>query len=371
LAAQLTSCAGPESLAYTRGLYFEQKGNSHYRTEDPVSDAGIREYRNAIEQYTTAVHLKPRYLDAISHRASCYSRVGDHELALTDISEALALAPKNKQFWQLRAWVNRELGNFDKSVEDCDTCISLDPQDSMSWAARGSSERKLREFKKSLDDLNEAIKLAPDKSMLYTERAAVYRDTGDLVAMNADYDKAAQLSPHDPDVYQGRGYTDFILGNYEAANADFHKVVSVSHHHFRTLPYAYLLGALSCRFLQHDDDANDWLDRAAARLSLPVASKADDAPLAADWPAPAIQYLHGDITAQHLLDATAGKKDKLTEAYCYIGLQKTASHTSGGADDLRWVIDHGNKNFVEYEIAMARQKQFAATKSSAVGRKAD
>jgi lipoprotein NlpI len=317
--------------------------------------------------------LKPRYLDAISHRASCYSRVGDHNQALTDISEAVALAPKNKQFWQLRGWINRELGNFDKSIEDCSTCISLDPKDSLAWAARGSSERKLGELHKSLDDLTEAIKIAPEKSMLYCERAAVYRDMGDIASMNADYDKGIELSPHDPEVYQGRGYTDFIVGNYEAANADFHKVVAVSHHIYRTLPYAYLLGALSCRFLKRNEDADDWLDRAVARLTLPVASRAGgrDAAIASGWPGPALQYLHGDITAQQLLNAAAGKKDRLTEAYCYIGLQKMVEQAPGAANDLNWVIEHGNKNFVEYEIAMARQKQFSSGKSSTVGTKAE
>ena len=62
----------------------------------------------------------------------------------------------------------------------------------------------------------------------------------------------------------------------------------------------------------------------------------------------------GLLTLTGTTSAAGGKKDRLTEAYCYIGLQKMVEHDPGAEADLRWVIEHGNKNFVEYEIAVER-----------------
>jgi lipoprotein NlpI len=74
------------------------------------------------------------------------------------------------------------------------------------------------------------------------------------------------------------------------------------------------------------------------------------------WPYPVILYLRREATAEQLLtQATDG--DKKTEAQAYIGTDLLLSGRSEEAKPyLQWVKDNGNKNFVEYALAVAQLK---------------
>lgn len=71
------------------------------------------------------------------------------------------------------------------------------------------------------------------------------------------------------------------------------------------------------------------------------------------WPYPVIRYLRDEITTQELLTlATDG--DKKTEAQAYVGMDLSLA---GKQDEaliyLQWVKENGNKNFVEYSLALS------------------
>lgn len=74
--------------------------------------------------------------------------------------------------------------------------------------------------------------------------------------------------------------------------------------------------------------------------------------------------LQHEITAPELL-AQAGDGDKKTEAQAYIGVDLSLA---GKRDEalvyLQWVKDNGNKNFVEYSLALSEIDRIKATKES-------
>jgi lipoprotein NlpI len=77
------------------------------------------------------------------------------------------------------------------------------------------------------------------------------------------------------------------------------------------------------------------------------------------WPFPVVQYLQRKLTADALL-ALATDNNKQTEAHAYIGMDLSINGEREAAlAHLRWVAENGNKNFVEYPLALSEIKRLA------------
>jgi predicted Zn-dependent protease len=78
-----------------------------------------------------------------------------------------------------------------------------------------------------------------------------------------------------------------------------------------------------------------------------------------------IQYLGHSLTLQQLI-SQADNQDKLTEAHAYAGLELSLNGDRAAAlEQLRWVKEKGNKDFVEFPLALAEIARLeAAAKQS-------
>ncbi len=87
------------------------------------------------------------------------------------------------------------------------------------------------------------------------------------------------------------------------------------------------------------------------------------------WPYPVVKMLRGEIDEPALL-AAAIDDDKRTEARCYLGIDAALKgHKDQALAHFRWVRDHGNPTYYEYEIAVAELDRLEkpATKSTPGG----
>ncbi len=66
-----------------------------------------------------------------------------------------------------------------------------------------------------------------------------------------------------------------------------------------------------------------------------------------------MRYLSGELKEADLF-SLATDNDKLTEAHAYVGLNLSLKgNTEPALSHLKWVKESGNKNFVEYALALA------------------
>ena len=106
--------------------------------------------------------------------------------------------------------------------------------------------------------------------------------------------------------------------------------------------YAAMVKYFGLRQVKKDGDAQKSLDDAATQLN-PNA-----------WPYPIIRYLKRSLSLSELLAAAGTDNDKLTEAHGYAGLELSLNGERAAAlEHLHWVVDHGNKDFVEYPLALS------------------
>lgn len=81
--------------------------------------------QGAIDDYTKAIDVNPASIDAYMYRGEYHYFLGENELALVDLNEAVRLAQTAEQedirVFMKRAQVHKELGNYDAALADCGT----------------------------------------------------------------------------------------------------------------------------------------------------------------------------------------------------------------------------------------------------------
>jgi lipoprotein NlpI len=161
-----------------------------------------------------------------------------------------------------------------------------------------------------------------------------------------------RLDPKNPYTYRTRSY--LYLRRAYGVMAASDAVNYLKRQGWRDSHSAYMAVAAYLGFTQQRRDnpfAAKVLEDAAARLD------------ATEWPYPVIQYLRREITAEKLL-SLATDNDKLTEAHAYVGLNLSlAGSTEAALPHLRWVRENGNKNFVEYPLAVEEIGRIEAASS--------
>jgi lipoprotein NlpI len=351
---QLTSaCGGTAFVSKARGQYFERQADTAFAMRDSLSPKAKELYTQALDQFNTAVKYDPKDASVFEHRGWCKRRLEDLNGAMTDYAQSLALDPAHSNVWIQRAAVFDDLQEYDKAEEDYEQALHLDKTNANAWAGKATSERMLGKNKESLAAYTEAIKLSPYPHY-YCMRANGHRALGDYTSMKADYESALKINPHSWDTYNSRGYNEFVIGDYKNAIKDFETVLHQTDFSYSHAQYAVILGALSSKLTDQLRKEDYFLSTGVQKLELPISSAAGkmDAETGEPWPAPAIQFLRGDISKEAFFKAAGTSRDKLTEVNGYLGFVELANKNKAAAKKyFKEVVSKGNKNFVEYEAA--------------------
>ena len=69
----------------------------------------------AIEDYTTAINLKPNYAEFYSNRGNAYRDKDDFHRAIEDYTTAIDLKPNYAEFYRNRGNAYRDKGDYDRA----------------------------------------------------------------------------------------------------------------------------------------------------------------------------------------------------------------------------------------------------------------
>jgi lipoprotein NlpI len=82
------------------------------------------------------------------------------------------------------------------------------------------------------------------------------------------------------------------------------------------------------------------------------------------WTKLLLAYEQGKLSAGDLLQK-AQSIDEKTEANAYVGLEESVKQkTSDAQKHFQWVLNYGNKNFIEYDYVLAEMAWLRSQKSS-------
>ncbi|MBX9685909.1 MAG: tetratricopeptide repeat protein, partial [Candidatus Obscuribacterales bacterium] len=252
--------------------------------------------------------------------------------------------PENPLVYATRASYYKQSGNLEKAIEDYSKAIELGKGKAQLACMWHESRAQLYEAagrsSDAIADLDEVIRLMPQYVPAYYYRGRIYNSNKEMTKALSDFNFVIESNPHwNADIYYSRGVAHLALGDAVSAASDFNTYLESDKWGDQTAPYAVLLGYCALRKAGKPIEAQSLLSRADEKLH------------GDSYPNAAIQYLRSKITEDKLL-SIAANNDELTEVHWYIAAKMLFdSRIEDAKKHLRWVIEHGNKSFLDYELA--------------------
>jgi len=161
------------------------------------------------------------------NRGWAYQSTKQYQSAMSDYNRAIAIDPRESDFFNDRGNLWIDLDNNERSLQDYDQAILLKPDYALPYVGRGAALRNLKRPNEALVALNKAISLDPTAWLPFEQRAYIYEDREDWRAMYNDANRLIELKPDYHLGYEFRGEAYFEAGQYQAAINDFAKAIDL------------------------------------------------------------------------------------------------------------------------------------------------
>jgi tetratricopeptide (TPR) repeat protein len=303
-----------------------------------VQASEVVPFDQAIDHFTRVIQSRPSSW-AFNMRGMIWADKREFDSALGDYNEAIRRDPKNAGAYANRGTVWFETGQLDLALADYHEAIRLDPGDAALYANRGNLWYAKKDLHQAMADYDEALRRDPLSVGAHTGRGRVWRAKKEYDKALADFDEALRLDPCYVAAHHSRAVTR-LLASRDGVSEAARSYLDLDGWRTPFATYVALYIHLDHRLAQRDDEARRLLDEAMTRCDTKK------------WPYPILRYLRKEIDAQALLAAASDDAER-TEAQTYLGLDLVNSgHPNQAIPYLRWVREHGNRNLIEYEIAL-------------------
>jgi tetratricopeptide (TPR) repeat protein len=115
-----------------------------------------------IADYSQAIKLDPKYVDAYINRGIAQAAEAKYDAAIGDFSQAIKLAPQSPEAYLHRGNARKNIDDIDGAIADFTEAIRLDPQHVDAYIGRGNTYNRQRENGKAAADFRKALELQPD-----------------------------------------------------------------------------------------------------------------------------------------------------------------------------------------------------------------
>ena len=217
-------------------------GLAHLKNAD-YGEPGF--YREAIENFSRAIELDPKFADAYKRRGDAYSGLAEEEAesdyynrAIADYNRAIALNPDDASAYSGRGYAFYRQDNFDRAIADFTQAIDLNPGNIGAYGFRGYAFYRQDNFDRAIADFTQVIVLDPDIASAYQDRGDAYFQQGEYKLAIADFTQAIDRYPDfEPNpveseiasasIYYNRGLAHRQLGNETQAAADLKRAAEL------------------------------------------------------------------------------------------------------------------------------------------------
>lgn len=221
------------------------------------------------------------------------------------------------------------------------SAIKSDPENYLAHYYYAETLVESGQVEEAIKSYKQAIALKPDLARLFVALGYTYLKAGKEDEAIESFAQGLRANSRETYFYRILSYIHLGRANGEFAANDAYNYLRLMGWRDEHSQYMVLVWYFGLRQLKQDDFASKSLKDSIGRVE------------PTGWPFPVLQYVNHSLTIEELL-AAANDNDKLTEAHAYAGLLLSLNGDSATAlDHLRWVKDNGNKNFVEYPLALA------------------
>lgn len=225
-------------------------------TADDYFIAGFNELSidKAVEKFSSAIQLNPKYQRAYFERARARSfsgKIGDEdtEKARSDFSQAILLDPQDYRSYYYRAdlFDSRPKETAQKVIREYDRVILLNPKFSLAYYRRAELKTHyLHDFQGAVADYNQIILLDPQDAKAYENRASLkVGKLNDVRGALADYNQIIAIflnqksynRNRDRNLIEAYEYRATLkaekLNDIQGALADYDRIISLYPKHYK------------------------------------------------------------------------------------------------------------------------------------------
>lgn len=157
---------------------------------------------------------------ALKNRGNAYDDQGQHDRALADYDQAIAIKPEDSDAFNSRGTTYSAMGRYDLAIRDYDQAIKLNPASTIAFNNRCFAKALAGQLDKALADCNVSLRIKPRNPGALASRGFVNLKLKRYEAAIADYDAELRANPDDPYSLFGRGIAKIIKGNLRGGDAD-------------------------------------------------------------------------------------------------------------------------------------------------------
>jgi len=207
----------------------DREFNSKLFQEVGYGMVALKQYEEAIADFSEAIRLNPDHANAYYDRGNAREAANDLTGAITDYDAAIRLKPDDAAAYYNNRGIAREAANdLTGAITDYDAAIRLKPDDASAYYNnRGIARGKLKNWEGAIADYDKAIELKPDDAPAYYNRGNVREAANDLAGAIADYDMTISLKPDDASAYYNRGNVREAANDLAGAIADYDMAISL------------------------------------------------------------------------------------------------------------------------------------------------
>ncbi len=190
---------------------------------------------SAINDYTTAITLNPKLVDAYLFRAGVYELQKKYEASIADGERVMPLLKDNSIrlafIYSSIAFDQYKLKNYRKSLEADSIAILLNPNNTQAYANTGWAYLATQKYDTAIEYFTAGIAgYSNDKkkaAALIVGRADAKRLLKKYREAVNDYSLAIQLNPNDRLAYWNRASCYYQNGDYELAEGEYTKAILI------------------------------------------------------------------------------------------------------------------------------------------------
>jgi tetratricopeptide (TPR) repeat protein len=204
--------------------------------------------RLAVQQFSKAIQLNPKYEYAYIMRAITYEQINEFQKSLSDHNQAIIINPKSSEAYNNRANLKyTKLNDTRGALADYNQAIIINPKYYEAYYNRAILKtEKLNDIRGALADYNQAIIINPKYSEAYYNRAILkYKKLNDIQGALADCNQAIIINPKFPEAYINRAILKYAeLNDRAGAIQDLRQAARLFREQGNTKNYQVTIEAL-------------------------------------------------------------------------------------------------------------------------------
>jgi lipoprotein NlpI len=154
-----------------------------------------KKFAEAIDDDTNAIRIKPGYLGGYLQRMSVYGELQDIGHQLNDCNAMLQMWPKDAGLLVVRSSVYLREGQYDAAIADVSAAIDAEPKYGDAFGLRGEIRELKGDLGGALDDFDDEIDLESDDAFAKYSKGFVQWNQGRFERATSSFDQSLKLNP--------------------------------------------------------------------------------------------------------------------------------------------------------------------------------